>query len=57
MKPHSSAKESTSSVESILNSLERTLKPCKMKARAGQFSQVGIRERQSDQDDTVIQVQ
>ena len=29
MKPHSSAKASTSSVESVLNSLERTLRPCR----------------------------
>jgi hypothetical protein len=29
MKPHSSAKASTRSVESVLNSLERTLRPCR----------------------------
>ena len=29
MKPHSSAKASTSSVERVLNSLERTLRPCR----------------------------
>ena len=29
IKPHSSAKASTSSVESVLNSLEYTLRPCK----------------------------
>ena len=29
MKPHSSAKASTCSVESVLNSLERTLRPCR----------------------------
>ena len=29
MKPHSSAKASTSSVESVLNSLEHALRPCK----------------------------